>query len=208
MNEKKQWLRRAVRNAENQLSLAYRTEADRTIAAHLLAIPAYQAAKTVFCFVSTGLEIDTRPILTRTLADGKLLCVPLCVGAGIMELRQITDLNQLSPGAYGIPEPPGDSPQLSPVDLAVLPCAACDRFGRRLGRGGGYYDRFLARYQGAALLLCREHLLQPEIPVEPWDIPVPWVLTEKGLYRDGMPVPLDTMGKKRQDSGNSSRISG
>ena len=53
----------------------------------------------MFCFVSAGREIDTRPILEQTLADGKMLCVPLCVADGIMELRAIRDLKELFPGA-------------------------------------------------------------------------------------------------------------
>ena len=56
--------------------------------------------------------------------------------------------------------------------------AAAD--GRRLGRGGGYYDRFLAQYTGDALLLCRERLLCPSIPQETHDIRVPAVVTEQG----------------------------
>ena len=138
-------------------------------------------------------EIDTRPILDQTLADGKMLCVPLCVADGIMELRAIRNLEELFPGAYGILEPPADSPALSPdqIDLAVIPCVTCSREGRRLGRGGGYYDRFLAHYRGAAVLLCRERLLRQEIPFGVHDYPIPWVLTEAGLFEDGTPSRLE-----------------
>lgn len=59
-------------------------------------MPEYQAAGTIFCFVGTPHEIDTRPILENALAAGKRLCVPLCTGPGMMELRQITTLSQLS----------------------------------------------------------------------------------------------------------------
>lgn len=191
--EEKQRLRRTVRDLEAQLSPRYKAASSRAIAAHLLAMPEYQAAGTVFCFVGTAREIDTRPILADALAAGKALCVPLCTAPGIMELRRITALDALSPGAYGILEPPAGAPAVGvdEVDFAVLPCVTCDRLGRRLGKGGGYYDRFLAHYRGGSVLLCREKLIREEIPVEPHDYPVPWVLTERGLYEDGVPARLE-----------------
>lgn len=190
--EEKQQLRRTMRALEGGLSARYKEESSRAIAAHLLAMPEYQEAGTVFCFVGTNHEIDTRPILEDILAAGKRLCVPLCVCKGIMELRQITDLGQLTPGAYGILEPPTDASPVSvdDVDFAVLPCATCNHLGQRLGRGGGYYDRFLSHYRGGTVLLCREKLIREEIPLEPHDYPVPWVLTERGLYEDGTPARL------------------
>lgn len=190
--EEKQRLRRTIQTLEERLSPRYLEASGRAVAAHLLAMPEYRAAGTVFCFAGFGREVDTRPILRDVLASGRVLCVPLRTGPEQMELRRITGLDQLSPGASGIPEPPADSPRLRPdeVDFAVLPCVTCDRAGRRLGRGGGYYDRFLAHYRGGAVLLCRERLLREEIPVEPHDCPVPWVLTERGLYEDGVPARL------------------
>ena len=190
--EEKQQLRRTMRALESGLSARYKAESSRAIAAHLLAMPEYQEAGTVFCFVGTDREIDTRPILEDVLAAGKRLCVPQCVGKGIMELRQVTDLRQLIPGAYGILEPSADAPlvSLDEVDFAILPCLTCNHLGQRLGQGGGYYDRFLSNYRGGTVLLCREKLIREEIPLEPHDYPVPWVLTERGLYEDGTPARL------------------
>ena len=188
--EEKQQLRRTMQALESGLSARYKEESSRAIAAHLLAMPEYQEAGTVFCFVGTSREINTRPILEDILAAGKRLCVPLCVGKGIMELRQVTDLRHLIPGAYGILESPANAPLVAvdEVDFAVLPCLTCNHLGQRLGRGGGYYDRFLAHYRGGAVLLCREKLIREEIPLEPHDYPVPWVLTETCLYEDGVPA--------------------
>lgn len=191
--EEKQQLRAVMRARERQLSDRYRRESDLAIAAHLTAMPEYQAAGTIFCFVGTPHEIDTRPILENALATGKRLCVPLCTGPGMMELRQITTLSQLSPGAYGIPEPPEDAPTVSvdETDFAILPCLTCNHLGHRLGQGQGYYDRFLAHYRSGTVLLCREKLIRDEIPLEPHDYPIPWVLTERGLYEDGIPARLE-----------------
>ena len=191
----KQQLRKTMRALEARLSERYLEQSDRRIAAQLLAMPEYQAAETVFCFVSVGREINTRPVLNAALESGKTLCVPRCLGSGIMELRAIQSLDDLAPGAYGIPEPTEDAPLISVdrVDFAVLPCLTCNHLGQRLGRGGGYYDRFLARYTGRALLLCRRALLRPDIPRQPHDIRIPAVITEQGRVQAGA-VP-DTAGR-------------
>ena len=181
--EEKQKLRQTVRRLEAELPLSYQTNSSAAIAARLRSMPAYQAAETVFCFVGVGAEVDTRPLLKDALATGKRLCVPLCTGPGRM---------QLVPGAYGIPAPLESCPAVpvDGVDFAVIPCLTCSHSGRRLGRGGGYYDRFLSQYRGGAVLLCRERLIREEIPVESHDLPVPWVLTERSLYEDGVPARL------------------
>ncbi len=190
--EQKAQLRQTMRGVAEGLSQEYRQEADQAILAYLLALPEYQEAGTVLAYAGTGWEIDTRPILSDALSRGKTLCVPRCEEPGVFSLRQITALEQLSPGAYGIPEPGDDAPRITTdqVDFAVLPCVTCNHQGQRLGQGGGYYDRFLSHYRGGTVLLCREKLIREEIPVEPLDMPVPWVLTENGLYEDGTPARL------------------
>lgn len=138
-------------------------------------MPEYQAAGTVFCFVGTSREIDTRPILEDALAAGKRLCVPLCTEPGTMELRQITALSQLSPGAYGIPAPPANAPAVpvDETDFAVPPLPHLQSSGHRLGQGAGYYDRFLAHYRSGTVLLCREKLIRRRSPWSPTTIPFP-----------------------------------
>ena len=190
--EEKQQLRRTIRAMERELPAKYKEESSRAICQHLIAMPAYQAAETVFCFVGMSREIDTTLILEDALQSGKRLAVPLCVGDGIMELRRITSLDQLVPGAYGILEPCADTPLIATddVDFAVLPCVSCNHLGHRLGQGGGFYDRFLTHDRSSMVLLCREKLIRDEIPLEPHDYPIPWVLTERGLYEDGIPAHL------------------
>lgn len=181
IQEEKQALRAKLRAEMQLLPHAYFHSAGEAICRRILESRAYRQAKTIFCFVSHGREPDTYPLLKQALQDGKTLCVPLCLSPGVMELKQITALSQLAPGAYGIPEPPINAPVLSPseIDLALIPCLAAARGGKRLGKGGGYYDRFLSGYQGHALLLCPEKLLQKSIPTEPHDIHLPCIITEK-----------------------------
>ena len=190
--EEKKHLRRTIRALEQQLSSRYLQRSSQMIAAHLLAMPEYQAADTVFCFVGTASEVDTRPILADVLGRGHTLCVPACIDGETMVLRRLLHLEELIPCSFGIPEPPESAPLVcaDEVDFAILPCVTCNHLGQRLGHGRGYYDRFLASYRGAAVILCRERLIREEIPVEPHDLPIPWVLTEAGLYEDGTPARL------------------
>ena len=153
----------------------------------LFALPAWRQAGTVFCFVSMRDEPDTTAILQQALVSGKRLCVPRCLPGndGRMELVEITSLNDLQPGRYGILEPCGGRTiaALEPGALALIPCLAVDKQGVRLGRGAGYYDRFLAHYKGKRLLVCPTAALLGDLPCEGWDVRFSphEILTEKGL---------------------------
>ena len=101
----------------------------------LFALPAWRQAGTVFCFVSMRDEPDTTAILQQALVSGKRLCVPRCLPGndGRMELVEITSLNDLQPGRYGILEPCGGRTiaALEPGALALIPCLAVDKQGVR-----------------------------------------------------------------------------
>lgn len=159
------------------------------MAGALFRLPLWQGCGTVFCFVSLRDEPDTLPILRRALADGKRLAVPRVLpgAAGAMEPVLLAGLDQLQPAAYGILEPAGGerlpAGAMGADALALIPCLAADRRGVRLGRGGGYYDRFLGQYKGRKLLLCPQALLFDRLPCDPWDVPFApdEILTEKGI---------------------------
>ena len=161
----------------------YCREADGAICRHVLDWEVYRQAKAVFCYVGTDREIDTRPILRDALDRGKVLAVPLCVAKGVMEARQIRSLEDLVPGKYGILEPGLDCPLVAPeaLDLALVPCSTGSRSGRRLGYGGGYYDRFLPRTTCPKALLCRGRLVRADIPTEDHDQLMDFLVTEEGL---------------------------
>lgn len=88
-----------------------------------------------------------------------------CIDKGIMEPYEITSFNDLIPGLYNIPEPAKHCPlvNLADIDFAIVPCLSCDRKRRRLGHGGGYYDRTLAKLTAPSAALCREQLLLDEV---------------------------------------------
>lgn len=188
--EEKRTLRRTMEKMEARLSPAYRARSDRAIARHLLAMPEYQAAEAVCCFAPMGREIDTRPILEDALKAEKRLFLFQSVSSGGLTLRRVADPSQLAPAEQEGTETACPPELMDEIDFAILPCLTCNYAGQRLGRGKAGYDRFLRLYRGGTVLLCREALIRQEIPVEPHDMPVPWVLTERGLYEDGVPAPL------------------
>lgn len=159
------------------------------MAAAVTPLPCWAAADTVLAFCAMPDEPDTAEILRRALADGKRLLLPRVLSKTAMDWVEIPDLALLRPGAFGILEPPADLPAFDVAacraPLALIPCLAASRGGVRLGRGGGYYDRFLAHYKGAKLLLCPEAVLTDALPCDEWDarFAPAEILTEKGLLQ-------------------------
>lgn len=156
------------------------------MARQLFAQPCWQRARTVLAFSALPDEPDTAALLRQTLADGKQLLLPRVTGNGTMDWVEIADLSLLRQGAFGILEPPatlpGARPEDFPTTLALVPCLAVRADGIRLGRGGGYYDRFLAHYKGERRLLCPAALVFPDLPADSWDVRFSpqEILTEKG----------------------------
>ena len=153
------------------------------MAGQLTGWPLWQQAGAVFSFCGGAREPDTRPILELALAAGKALYLPRVTGPGRMEAVRVDKVEQLVPGAYGILEPPVGFPAADPesIDFILLPCLAAAADGTRLGWGGGYYDRFLARCAAPAAVLCPEALVAPFLPAEPHDRPAGWIVTERRI---------------------------
>ena len=188
VREQKKDMRRALQKEAADLDAAYCADVDRRILGRLLASEEYLAARTVFCFVGTSGEIDTKPFLEQVLREGRRLAVPLCTGPRQMEAREIRSLCELRKGRYGLLEPDASAPAVPPeeIGLAVIPCVSCGHDGTRLGHGGGYYDVFFEeRRQIPCIMICREKLVRETIPREMHDLVFPWVITETGFYRDG-----------------------
>lgn len=183
--EEKKAFRQEIKNRWKALEETYLQEASKTICDAIRQLPEYQQAKTVFCFVSMERELNTSTLLDAILADGKILVVPRVLAMGKMALHPITLLDTLKKSRFGIPEPAEDTPTVSPqdVDFTVVPCLSATLAGARLGRGGGFYDRFLADYTGNTALVCFHQLLSESVPMDSWDVPLPVVVTEKGIWR-------------------------
>lgn len=166
------------------LTDAYRKQADADILRKLVSMPEYRNSGQLLSYVSMPGEPDTRELIRLALAMGKHVAVPLCSPSDCkMEFRAIKSMEQLAPGAYGIPEPAGGTEKvLGDGGLLIVPALCFDRNCGRLGRGKGYYDRFLAGFKGFTVGLCYGKMLSEEpLPRENFDLPVQAVVTEKEI---------------------------
>lgn len=179
MTTSKSELRRLIRDRERSLPEEELRARDGELVKKLLALPEFKSAGCVLLYFGTGTEIDTRPVIRRSLEAGKTVALPRITGPGTMVAGRILSQSQLVPGAYGIPEPPEDAEILDPgaFGLILVPGVAFSPEGRRLGRGGGYYDRYLADTRGLKVALVRDLQLTPHLPAGPHDIDVDLIIT-------------------------------
>jgi 5-formyltetrahydrofolate cyclo-ligase len=150
---------------------------------------------TVTCFLSMPAEPGTDPLITRLHESGHRVLVPRIRGREL-DWVELHDDSSLTPGPLGIREPQGtaqDPAQLSSTAVMFIPAIAVDQSGRRLGQGGGYYDRVLAgvplHMDGGPLrvaVLYDEEILD-HVPAEPHDCRVDAVVTPSGVVRFSPP---------------------
>ena len=117
-------LRKTIAAAVKNLSPTYCREADAAICRLVTNSPAYQNARTIFCYVGSDREIDTTALLRAAFQDDKILAVPLCTASGIMEARQIQGFSDLVSGKYGILAPKLHCPLAVSYTHLTLPTKA------------------------------------------------------------------------------------
>ena len=186
--ETKAALRRAILLRRDALPEGERVLLSARIVATILDLPAYENAGVVLAYASFGTELQTDELLRRVLDDGKGLLLPR-VERGDLCLYEVRDLaGDLELGTWGIREPkPDRCPPADPdsVGFALIPGVAFDKRARRLGYGGGFYDRLLAGGlpEGTPLVSGAFGVqIVDEVPTDPHDAPVDLVVTERGSY--------------------------
>lgn len=139
-------------------------------------------------FLSLPSEPDTTPIVLRAWQDGKRVLAPKVSWNQRrmlpMEIRSLTD--DLVTSTMGIREPISGVPfPISLLELVIVPGLGFDEYGNRLGRGRGFYDRFLAHpeFAGTACGLALEEQVVPTIPAGPLDRPIDMLVTDAGVRR-------------------------
>ncbi|ABG04285.1 5-formyltetrahydrofolate cyclo-ligase [Rubrobacter xylanophilus DSM 9941] len=156
----------------------------------VLGLGEYRAAGVVLAYAGVGSELDTAGFMREVLGGGRRLVLPrVDREARRLELYEVEDPErELVPGVWGIPEPNPERARrvgLEEVEFVLVPGVAFDRRGGRLGHGAGYYDRLLggARRLPPLVAAAFEAQIVERVPMEPHDVPVDLVVTERGVWR-------------------------
>ncbi|MBR3881268.1 MAG: 5-formyltetrahydrofolate cyclo-ligase [Mailhella sp.] len=167
----------------------------RRMQERLLESALWQKCRSVVAYISIKGEAGTERILDDAWRSGREVFLPRCRRKGEdgwpggMDLILCGGMDELVPSPFGIPEPPltasscllSDAELAEPDTLIIVPALAFDRAGFRIGYGGGYYDRMLARAACPCVGLAFHDLLFDTLPREPWDKAVQAVCTEEFL---------------------------
>jgi len=174
-----------IRTKTEALSPSYIASCDDAIFEHVIKMHEYQEAAVIMMYAAMPRfrEISTLRIFEDAVSGCKAVCFPETKPNGVLVARVVRSFDDLIVGNYGILSPHEDELELDPdlIDMILVPAMTYDREGYRIGRGGGYYDRYLRKTDAITVGLAREQLLVPKVPREAHDMPVKRLVTEKGI---------------------------
>jgi 5-formyltetrahydrofolate cyclo-ligase len=185
--EQKAAIRARVRAQLKGLTAAQRVAASRQIRSRLVREPCWRGAQWVLLFVPLTDEPALERLIDDALGAGKGVALPrFDPGQGTYVARQVTDSRcELESGQWGVREPPAGCPlvPLKRLDFVAVPGVAFTPNGRRLGRGKGFYDRLLASVHGIKCGIAFDQQMVDDLPEEPHDIRLDYILTQTRWYR-------------------------
>ena len=179
----KESVRQQALLARSGLSDVERGTKSAAVVERIAALPEFRAAHTVMLYRAVRGELSLETLPVHPAAAGKRFVYPRCVSRTEMEAMLP---GGWKPGAFGIPEPDGETSetvQPEEIDLVVCPGTAFDDRGTRLGMGAGYYDRFLPRCRRAFIAMAAFEIQHfSSLPSSPRDFPLDLAVTEENLY--------------------------
>jgi len=179
-------VRRRVLARRDATDPSARDLAAASITARVLRLPEVAAATTVLAFSSFGSELPMLPVIEALLGHGVVVGLPVIVEGDIVA-RAWRPGDPTTQTSFGALEPAGGAPiDPSAIDVILTPAVAVDRTGRRVGYGGGFYDRFFPRTRADALrvaVVLGEQLVDEELPAGAFDLRVDAIVTPDEVIR-------------------------
>lgn len=167
-------------------NISNKAHIDKIICRNLINCDVYKNAETVLFYAALDDEINIDPCIDNAISQGKKTALPVCTDKnGNMKFYYINTLSDLKDGYFGLREP--DIKICREVtdfsdSICIVPALAYDRQGFRLGYGKGYYDRFLQNFSFISLGLCYNELIQDNLPIGEFDVPVNYIITQDGVF--------------------------
>ncbi len=185
--ELKKDMRRAAKIARQQAFARLGDGASRAMAGHGIAFAGKPAPAIVSGFLAIGDEINPTPLMQRLLGEGYRLCLPVMEGKGKpLVFRAWSPGEPLAETMWGIREPLPEAEALDP-DIVLGPLLAFDDQGYRLGYGGGFYDRTLARLRAlkpiVSIGIAFDEQKVDAVPHVDYDERLDWILTPSGAVK-------------------------
>ena len=186
VSEQKFQLRKHCRAVRKALGDEKRAQASLSICERIEEWQIFQQSQTILTYMPVKFEADLTSLLERHPHKRWILPRILPEEDNRMVFHPY-DVLRLIRHPFGMAEPEPDSPVISPeeIELTLAPGLAFDRFGWRLGYGGGYYDRFLKFFSGVSAGIVLHDLLLEKIPHGAHDVPMRWIITERELFATG-----------------------
>ncbi len=184
--EEKKLLRKKLRRLCREIPKEKRNILSKQIINKVIASEMFQTAKSVMLYASMENEVQLYDLLDAAVNAQKTVSLPLVTGNGIMKPMRFFSKDDLEIGTYGILEIRKEccrEVDVDSIDLVVVPGLAFSRKGERLGRGSGFYDRFLKNKVPHAyrLAVTFDDFLMESLPVEPHDVYMDSVFTETAI---------------------------
>lgn len=186
IKEQKKKLRADYQARRRAMDPAVKAELDAKIVAAFTSLVSYRYAETLLLYYPRKDEVDIRPLIAAALAAGKKVALPRCKTDHQMDFFFVESENDLCSGAFGIMEPNESCLLFDPNTdsrgaLMVIPGLSFDKEGYRLGYGKGYYDRYLEDRSFNTAGLVYSDFVERRLPHGRFDLPVRFLVTEKGV---------------------------
>ena len=140
--------RRRIKDILSRVPCQQFSKEQATIEKKFQELPDYKKAETIMFYWPLGREVDTRKLIRKAKQDKKKIGLPVVIDQNNMQPYEYTEENNLTKNSLGVREPDPDTAkkiEIEKLDIVVVPGIAFDKDNSRLGRGKGYYDRFLRR---------------------------------------------------------------
>lgn len=178
----KEEVRRQLKKTREEKTELFVNQKTEKIHSTLYSFSLYNQSSSILFYISFNNEVNTHPLIKKALSQNKHVLVPVSEPkTHTLKISRLMNFADLSPGTYGILEPKKENRimvSIDQIDLIIVPGVGFDEQGHRIGQGGGYYDWLLSKSKAPSIALAFEFQMQKNIPIEPHDQTVQYIITE------------------------------